>query len=227
MRIGEIFLNIRVNLLGFYYTLSGNKSFNYLSELEKTQYLSLDEIEEMQFNKLKKLVYYSYNYVPFYKKTFRSLNLTPEDINSEDDLEKLPILTKDIINDNFNDLISVKYSKNNLFANSTGGSTGKNLKFFNDKLNADFRQAISMRGDRWAGLNLGFKHAYLWGSQLDASLQDNFLNKMYYFLQGALFLSSFELSDEKMDYYTHKLLKHNTKVLVAYPSSLICLCEVS
>jgi len=115
----------------YYYNLRSSKTLNQLQNLEKTQFLPLSEIEEIQRKKLKNLINYSYKNVPFYKKTFKKLNLTPDDIKTKADLEKLPIITKNIINDNFQDMISVKYSKTDLIPNSSGGSTGKNLKFYN------------------------------------------------------------------------------------------------
>lgn len=204
----------------YYYNLKWNKTLNQLHELEKTQYLTLTEIEEIQEKKLKNLIHYAYHNVPFYKKTFKKLKLTLQDIKTVDDLEKLPILTKDIINNNFKDLISVKYPKNALIPNSTGGSTGKNLMFYNDKKRHNKLLAAVLRGDSWAGLDLGVKSAYLWGSQFDVSIQKNISNRIFNKVQGSLFLSSYELSDEKMEYYTKLIKKHKPKVLVAYPSSL-------
>lgn len=203
-----------------YYNLRWKGTLNYLKKLNNSQYLPLSEIERLQEKKLIKLIKYAYKNVPFYKRTFKELKLTPDDIRSIDDLEKLPIVTKEVINENFQDIISVKYSNKDLMPNSTGGSTGKNLKFYLDKNSYHYILAAVLRGDKWAGLDLGVKNAYLWGSQFDLSMQKQLLNKIFNYFQGSLFLSSYELSDKKMYEYTDKLIKNKSKVLVAYPSPL-------
>lgn len=203
-----------------YYNFRWKNTLNYLEKLEKSQYLPYEKIEELQNKKLKNLVEYAYKNVPFYKKTFNKLKLKPVDIQSKDDLEKLPVITKEIIEDNLSEMISVKYAKSDLVPGSTGGSTGKNLKFYTDKIRYFKMLAVALRGDKWAGLDLGIKHAYLWGSQFDISIYNNYLNKILSWFQGSLFLSSYELSDTKMVYITNKLIRHNPKVLIAYPSPL-------
>lgn len=217
--VGEL-LRIRRHLMTYYYNFRWSNTLNHLQNLEKTQYLSSSDIENIQEKKLKNLIKYTYENVPFYRRTFKNLKLMPDDIRSIDDLEKLPILTKDIINDNFHDMVSVKYQKADLMPNSTGGSTGKNLNFYYDKKNYERILAAVLRGDSWAGLELGVKNAYLWGSQFDVSMQRTIINRFFNKIQGSLFLSSYELSDEKMQYYTNELLKHKPEVLVAYPSPL-------
>ena len=213
-------MNSRKTMINLYNVFKGRRTFYYLQKFEKTQYLSLEQIESLQMKKAKNLIKYAYNYVPYYKKIFKSLKLTPDDIQNKNDFEKLPVLTKEDIRNNISEMVSINYKKSDLIVNSTGGSTGENLNFFNDKNRSEIRQAISIRGDKWAGLDIGVKHTYLWGSRFDSSLQNTFKEKLINKLYGSLFLSSYELSDKKMLQYAYKLQKHNSKVLIAYPSSL-------
>ncbi len=59
------------------------------------------EIKELQLNKLKKLVSYVYERVPFYKEKLDQLKIKPEDIKSLEDIKKLPFTTKDDLRDNY------------------------------------------------------------------------------------------------------------------------------
>ncbi|ADZ09111.1 capsular polysaccharide biosynthesis protein [Methanobacterium lacus] len=210
----------RKQFIASYYSYQYKNIFENLKKYEKTQFWSLKELEKLQWKKLKNLIIYAYEYVPFYRKLYKSENIDPKDIKSPDQLKKLPIITKRDINDNINDMKSILCQDKDFIKNSSGGSTGENLFFYNDKNRLNIREALTIRGNKWAGLNLGVKNVYLWGSQFDISLQDRFLVKMYNKLAGTLFLSSFNLNDDKMGEYAKKIVKHSPQVLVAYPSSL-------
>jgi len=54
----------------------------------------VDELKKVQEEKLKKLVRYVYDHSPFYKKRFDETGISPNDIQSLDDLKKLPFTIK-------------------------------------------------------------------------------------------------------------------------------------
>src|SRR5690554_5234213 len=107
--------------------LKGNfkEYFNYLKE---SQWLSKVEIEDSQLNDLKKLLIYCNYNIPYYQKIFKQINFIPEDIKSIKELEKLPILTKEDVRNNYNELINPNF-KGKVVESHTSGSTGKSLKF--------------------------------------------------------------------------------------------------
>lgn len=213
-------MNKRELLLNCYYLLKNNNTLDCLKQIEKTQYLSLEDIRKIQYKKLKKLIIYAHNNVPFYRNLFNDINFNPNDFKSIKDMEKIPILNKKNINVNHSRMLSLCYSKKFLKPNSTGGSTGQNLKFHNDLKTAYIRQAFVMRGNKWAGLNLGVKHVSLWGSPFDSSLNKSFVNRFINKMMGYMFLSSYELTDINMVHYLEKMVKFEPQVLTSYPSSL-------
>ena len=62
--------------------------------------LTRPEIEKLQLERLQKTVRHCMN-SPFYKKRFEENNLTPEDIQSLDDLRKIPFTTKQDLRDTY------------------------------------------------------------------------------------------------------------------------------
>jgi len=116
--------------------------------------------------------------------------------------------------------VSSNYKKRDLIPNSTGGSTGVNLNFFSDGKNSGYVNAIALRNDRWAGLEIGDKNAVLWGSPFDISRANNLKSKIYHKIFRTLFLSSYFLSEEDMFTYARKLLQYKPKILRGYPSPL-------
>lgn len=191
-----------------------------LHELERVQWLPTDEIKKLQWKKLKKLLEYAHINVPYYQQVFKTLNVTPKDITTPDNFRKLPLLDKEDIRNNIGDIISSNYEKKDLIKNSTGGSTGVNLRFFDDNKRTDYISAIVLRNDRWAGLDIGDRHVKLWGSPFDISHQNRLKSKIYNKLFRTLFLSSYTLSEENMLIYAKKLLQYKPKVIIGYSSPL-------
>lgn len=67
---------------------------------KKMETLSKEKIKENQLKQLKKTVSLVYEHVPFYQKEFKKKGITPSDIKTLDDIQKLPFTTKNDLRDN-------------------------------------------------------------------------------------------------------------------------------
>ncbi len=110
-------------------TFLGTRMLKYLRILEETQWWSPGQLRELQNEKLRALIKHAYENVPYYRRTFEERGLSDKDIQTVADLPKLPILTKDDIRQNFDDLKAKDFKKRKPFLHATGGSTGEPLKF--------------------------------------------------------------------------------------------------
>ena len=63
--------------------------------------MSRDEMRVLQGKRLHKIVKYVYHNVPFYRNKLQEMNITPDDIQSIDDIVKLPFTTKQDLRDNY------------------------------------------------------------------------------------------------------------------------------
>ena len=144
----------------------GTSVIKYYHWLQKTQWWSPEQLKELQDQKLIKLIEHTYSNVPYYRQLFDSLGLTPEDIQTTDDLKKLPILTKENIRSHFDELKATDFNKHKPVLNATGGSTGDPLQYYITKDVASITWAGMFRSWEWAGYKLGDKRATLAGSSL-------------------------------------------------------------
>jgi len=62
---------------------------------EKVECMSRDEMKKLQLKQLKDVVKRAYENVPYYKKRFDEAGIKPEDIKTLEDIQKLPLTTKD------------------------------------------------------------------------------------------------------------------------------------
>lgn len=67
----------------------------------KIEQMGREEMRALQLERLKKIVKYAYERVPFYKKKFDEIGLKPEDIKTLDDISKIPYTTKTDLRDNY------------------------------------------------------------------------------------------------------------------------------
>ena len=67
----------------------------------KIEQMGRDEMSALQLDRLKKIVKYAYERVPFYKKKFDEIGLKPEDIKTLEDISKIPYTTKTDLRDNY------------------------------------------------------------------------------------------------------------------------------
>jgi phenylacetate-CoA ligase len=97
--------------------------------LNESQWWSYDELVEYQNEQLRRLIRHAYDSVPYYREIFGDRKLVPDDIRTTSDLEKLPVLTKQIVRTRHSDLISKSLPERRRVVVHTGGTTGKALAF--------------------------------------------------------------------------------------------------
>ena len=86
--------------------------------------MSRDEMHALQSKRLQKLVNYVYHNTPFYRNKMQAMDIAPEDIESIDDIVKLPFTTKQDLRDNYPyGLASVPMDKV-VRLHSSSGTTG-------------------------------------------------------------------------------------------------------
>lgn len=83
------------------------------------------EIEVLQLTRLKHLVKYCYDNVPFYHNRLEQAGVTPEKIKQLSDIQYIPYTTKDDIRDNYPFGLFAQPMKNVVRLHASSGTTGK------------------------------------------------------------------------------------------------------
>lgn len=83
------------------------------------------ELEALQLERLRYIVQYCYERVPFYRNRFDEIGLKPEDIRTFGDMEKIPFTTKDDIRDNYPFGLFAVPQKQIVRMHASSGTTGK------------------------------------------------------------------------------------------------------
>src|SRR5579864_1284341 len=108
----------------------GSDFERFLGELVDSEKWSAGEIEAYQNEKLRRLIRHAYENVPYYRERWKALKISPDEIRSRADLQKLPVLTKEEVRQNTDRFISRQAQKRELLSRHTSGTTGKGLHFY-------------------------------------------------------------------------------------------------
>lgn len=190
-------------------------------ELMSQDFISEEGLLEIQNKKLQKLVKHCYDTVPYYHKLFDTLGVKPEQIKTREDLQVLPVLTKQIIRDNYDELFSTAIDSKRLRKSSTGGSTGTPLKFCTDSYEWSSWKASTLRAWEWYGLHLGDKIFSLGGNSINKrkglfsfkGLYDLIIMRNHKY-------SSAEVDDGSMQRHYEAFMKLKPDAVRGYGSSL-------
>lgn len=205
---------------------AGRNRLKFLKELEKSQYYSTEKLIEIQNNKLIKLIHHAYNNVPFYNKLFKKLEIKPDFIQTINDLEKLPILTKEIVSKNFKDLQANDIDKYKPTYYSTGGTSGQHFHFYTTQEVFDSHMAAAYRAWKWAGWDFGIKYAYIWGASIDLKNENSIKKKIKnLFTENRLLIQALRFTEQSLKRDVERLVKFRPKIIISYPSTLIILIK--
>jgi len=202
------------------HTLMEPKFYSTYKMLVKNQWKSYEEHKKQQEKQLRAMIQFAYRNVPYYHELFKTLNLKPDDIRTIEDLEKLPILTKDIIRKNWDKFKPVNLRRIRYTIQSTGGSTGQPLRYRLSQYDRFLGVALMYRGWGYGGYRLGDKLFYFGGSALIPSLSSTLKIKLHEITRNTRFISSFDLNDETLKMYTFEFNKSKPAFLRGYASSI-------
>lgn len=111
----------------------------------------LEEIRRIQSEKLVKQVRHVWDNVPYYRKKMEEKNVTPDDIQSVDDLHKLPFLSKTDLREAYPYGLLGKPLSECVRIQSTSGTTGKRVVAFYTQHDIDLWEECCARAITAAG----------------------------------------------------------------------------
>ena len=165
-----------------------NKSYDIkLDALNNSEFFNLQQLHDLQSEKLNSILLFAYKNSPFYKARLDSAGY-----NQNDDpfysLSKFPIINKSNLiqfNDDIHTIKNFKFKK--LFFSETSGSSGEPLTFYKDEAWDSSNRASITRGMSWYGVEPWERNGYFWGysfsffAKIKISIFDWLLNRFRLF----------------------------------------------
>ena len=171
----------------------------YYRELKQSQWLTLHQMRHLQEEKLRRLIRHAYHHVGYYRERMEALGLIPEDIQTLDDVKKLPLLSKADVRQNLHfDLLSDNHDNDKILRIATSGSTGEPFLCYADQHQLEIRLASTLRSMEWTGWRFGDRQARLWHQTIGMSASQIARERLDAWLLRRLFVPAFEMSEGAM-----------------------------
>jgi phenylacetate-coenzyme A ligase PaaK-like adenylate-forming protein len=214
--------NVALSLYGLRlnYIRHGGEYSNYFKAINKHLYFGHETLSDYINEILKTVVNEAIENVPYYRELFQTCGLAAKDIQTVEDIKKIPLLEKHLLHNEPYRFVNEKYDVSNLLCIHTTGTTGTPLKIFCDKNIRQLNYAYYDRFLSQSGINFKGKRATLGGRIILHQEQRNSPFWRYSYFQKNLLFSSYHLTDKNIPAYIDQLIKFSPDFIDTYPSSL-------
>ena len=199
-------------------------TFPMLEELERTQWLSRDDMLDYQTGHLNVLLQTALAHSPWHAARLHAAGLV-ETVRAgavlPSDLSRLPTMDKRDARENVEQLVW-RGVPGGVFPYTTGGSSGEPLIFHFGRARQAADAAGRLRARRWWGVAPGEREVYLWGAPVELSKTDR-IKTLRDRLVNQLLLNAFDMSPACMGDYLEAIQAWNPKAIYGYASSLALL----
>lgn len=197
--------------------LKRHDSVGVLRRLEQSQWMSPEELAELQITRLRSFLVDVGRRVPYYRDLFRDRRFEPATLTKVRDLARLPLLSKPLIRQHSHALKAEGHGP--LSRYNTGGSSGEPLVFYIGKARKSHDVGAKWRATRWWGVDIGDREAVIWGSPVEHGAQDHLRAWRDRLLRSELY-PAFEMSPARLDDFLQRLRRQRPRMLFGYPSAL-------
>ncbi len=144
--------------------IKGQNTLHYLRRFERLRNAPREETEAYRFVRLKELLIHCERNVPFYRERFREAGFSSVEFSSLEQLRQIPPLTRQDLQDRWEDIIATSYRGKRLSAGSSGGSTGQPVTYRKDSHATSAGLAAHLVGWSLSGWKMSMKGLHIWGN---------------------------------------------------------------
>lgn len=196
--------------------------WTYQSFLKRTSAYSEDQRQEWIRHQMQETLVRAYEGTRYYAEVFKGIGFDPHtDFTGPETLAKLPLLTKDIIRERFEDLVDPRYRRLSAYA-ETSGTTGKPMRMLLNEsyIALDYACMYEM----WAQAGYRFRDPFL---ALRSYVPSRAGDPLWIHdkAQNTLFMSAYHFSPHTAGDYMQAIANFQPKFIRSYPSSLLVLAE--
>jgi phenylacetate-CoA ligase len=218
--------NLFISLYGFRLNRIrfGSEFRKQLIDAKARQDWTHEEILEFQLNELKRVVANAYDNSSFYRSLYRRDGVSPDTINTLEDIRKLPIVEKSDLQKNVDEVV-VRTTRERLVSRRTSGTTGTPLVCFSSASDRGRRFAFLFRllsnfGISEKTRSIKFSGKYLFYR----SDKDKIFWRMNY-SRNQLLMSSYHLDSSNIEFYLNKMVDFKPVYIDGYPSSIYSIAK--
>jgi phenylacetate-CoA ligase len=193
--------------------------------LLESQFWPRARLQSYADERVRNIVRVAYENSSFYRQLMTNARLTPRDIQSTQDLVKLPVITNETVRNSGMRLLTAPSPLPDWSHGHTSGTTGSPLSLYYDRATCVINDAVDWRQKVWGGMEESDWIGVFLGRVIVAPQQrrppfwrTNWVNRQVWF-------SSFHLNEENLGHYVREIERRRIRFLEGYPSTLFILAQ--
>ncbi len=202
----------------------GMSTAKYYDQFRSEYGLDTPTARRLQSILVRDLLQHASSNVPYY-----SAFTLPESGELLPSLRSFPILTKEIIRQQGEQLLAKNRNHSQCYTNTSGGSTGEPIQITQDQNYSAANFAAVLVIEEQLGFETGQKRVLLWGSERDIFTGSMGLKaKVGQWLTQTIYLNAFRMTPENMRNYLATINRYQPRLIVAYAQAiyeLACFAE--
>lgn len=205
--------------------LKWGKSYTQFKSLvNDSESWDYEKMWEYQFVQLKRTLNNAAEFCPYYKRIFLENHFNVQKMRGPEDLESCPLLNKEILLQNKEELVSRDFPKSQRLYITTGGSTGVPVGFYLQKGVSRPKEQVFLE-TMWkrAGYEDGDRLVVIRGHVTDSKSKGQIAS--YDPTRDWLMLSSYHLKLDRLEEYLEQIEKFKPDILHIYPSAALLMAQ--
>ena len=179
------------------------------------------DLAESSLTRIKSMLEYAYTNSPFYRALYDKHGFSIDHFQTFDDLKKVPILEKSHLAANMDAILPSRYSKKDLIATATGGTTGNSFKFYYDKECYAKRYALTLYANQLVGWQVGDPAALVWNAHQDLTGVKGVKAKIRNILANrSEVFNAQKINEKKLKGWVALLKRKSVEILYGYAHSI-------
>ncbi len=179
----------------------------------------LASIRQHQAERIHELLVHAVRHCEFYRRRFADAGVTEERDLTVENLELLPVLSKNDIQQCYDSLLATGMRRSTWRHNFSGGSTGQTVVLIQDAAYRAEDDATSFVSDRMQGWDFGKRLAQLWGGRNDTQTWKKGKVRILSYLANSRLYDSFNMGGASMEGYHRDLERYQPDNILAYAGS--------
>jgi len=197
--------------------------FALLRSLKDSEWWAAEQIQAHQNAQVRAVVRHAYDTVPFYRRWYDEHGVDIDAVKTTSDLARLPVLSKQMVREHHDEMVSTAFAKTSLTKGLTSGTTGTPLTIYQTREGAAFQWAVWWRHKARFGLSVGDRHL-VFGARVPVSQgqtgppywRHDLFNKRVY-------LSTYHISTATVGAIVEYLNSTHFDFFTGYPSAMYAL----
>jgi phenylacetate-CoA ligase len=180
-----------------------------------------EEIESLRWALLSHLLSHAERYSPYYRKLFKDQHLRAADLCTPAGFERIPLLTREHLQKQFEELVSEMIARKTLIRSGTSGSTGKPTPYYQDQEYHRQSNVLAIRNLLRTGWQYGEPIAKVWGSPHELSQLAHWGGKVSNYLRNITIYPAYEMNSKRMLDWLKQMQDIRPAIIEGYTNALV------